>query len=244
MKLGKARRGFAALAAIMLVALGPSAAEASKHRALLIGNNYPDLPKGGGQLENANADADNVERLLKRLGFGEGDSNAIVVKKDASLADIYELWQKTLDEVDGGGIVVFFFSGHGFQDRNTNYLLQNGAPLPPSSNPKVLESQYVRLDAIMDSFIETHDKKKVVGLFIIDACREDVFKPAGARALGASRGLAPVRVPTESETFILFATAPGQFAYDGLGEGEDGKSSVFTRNLISHYESAQNDQVL
>src|SRR5262249_51359365 len=30
-----------------------------------------------------------------------------------------------------------------------------------------------------------------------------------------------------------FATAPGQYAYDALGDGETGKSSVFTRNLVA-----------
>lgn len=225
---------------VALVCLGILAsvfgADAGKHRALVIGNNYPNFPVGKGRLENAHADADNFEKLLKRIGFGDGERSAIVVKKDANLTDIYELWQKALEETDAGGIVVFFFSGHGFQDRHSNYLLQDGAPSTPSTNTKVLETQYVRFDAIMESFIDIHQSKNIVGLFILDACREDVFKQPGTRAVGASCGLAPVRMPNDSETFILFATAPGQYAYDALSSGEAGKSSVFTRNLISEIE--------
>src|SRR5262245_58091756 len=204
-----------ALVCMGIVAVASDAA-ATKHRALIIGNNYPGFPEGKGRLENAHADADNIERLLKRIGFGDGAPGAITVKKDASLTDTYELWQNALEETDPGGIVIFFFSGHGFQDRHSNYLLQDGASSSPSSNPKVLETQYVRFDAIMESFTEARQAKSVVGLFIIDACREDAFKQAGTRAIGAARGLAPVRMPNDSETFILFATAPGQYAYDAL----------------------------
>src|SRR5262249_44102989 len=147
-----------------------------------------------------------------------------------------------LEEADPEGIVVFFFSGHGFQERHSNYLLQDGAPVVPSTNPKVLETQYVRLDAIMEAFLEIRQSKDIVGLFIIDACREDVFKPAGTRAIGGARGLAPVRMPSDSETFVLFATAPGQYAYDGL-QGEGVKNSLFTRNFVIELEKKQRLEV-
>jgi formylglycine-generating enzyme required for sulfatase activity len=242
---GLSERGrlLAILTGMVLAMFAYGSAGAGPYRALIIGNNYSGLPMGGGQLENAHADADHIADLLQRIGFGEGDAKAIIVKKDASLVDIYELWQQALDETDAGGVVVFFFSGHGFQDRNANYLLQDGARVPPSSNPKVLEGQYVRLDAIMDSFIEARQSKNIVGVFIIDACREDVFKPAGTRAIGAARGLAPVRMPNDSETFVLFATAPGQYAYDALAAGEGGKGSVFTRNLVAHFQVMQRGQI-
>src|SRR5262245_34186029 len=231
-----------AILAGVSLAICASSAQASRHRALIIGNNYPNLSVGKGRLENAHADADSVDKLLRRIGFGEGDPSAISVKKDASLNDIYDLWQRTLEEADSEGIVVFFFSGHGFQERHSNYLLQDGAPIVPSTNPKVLETQYVRLDAIMEAFLEIRQNKDIVGLFIIDACREDVFKPAGTRAIGGARGLAPVRMPSDSETFVLFATAPGQYAYDGL-QGEGVKGSVFTRNFVSELETKQRMQV-
>jgi len=179
-----------------------------KRLALVIGNgNYVDH-----KLQNATKDADSISNMLKQLGF------EVIQRKDLDndnmSKNIGEFGQCIVDEKHKGRTVVaiFYFSGHGFQIKGTNYLL----PI----NDKIMlqtqvESKSLKADEIVDVLAIAN-----VGIMILDACRTNPFEKRYADYRGYfpdyDNGLALMQ--TRSSGLLLeYSTAPGAVAADGIG---------------------------
>ena len=110
---------------------------------------------------------------------------------------------------------LFYYAGHGVQVRGENYLL------PTSVN--MTSDDEVDLEAInINSFLRVmNSSESKINIVILDSCRNNPFS---ASFRSATRGLAPVLAP--KGTYIAYATAPGDIAYDGGGE-----HSYYTRAL-------------
>nr|WP_319383278.1 caspase family protein [uncultured Roseibium sp.] len=198
-----------------------SSAKAERH-ALVIGNaNYASLE----DLTNTHSDARAYHRALTEIGFASTlkldlDHDAFLDELDALLARI-----KPGDEV------AIVFSGHGWSDGGTNYLL-------PVDAPKLGSVRQLRRDSIVlsDGQSGLLDELKSAGVSlsvaIVDACRNNPFTPLpGKKSAGLRRGLSPITAP--HGTFVIFSAGSGEEALDRLpNDPPDQRLSVFSRYFI------------
>src|SRR5579862_7886551 len=109
------------LTAITGVPAGPQtdrriapAAQGPRRLALIIGNNaYPDRA-----LVNAVNDAQAIKASLDSLGF-----NDVRMKLNATLQQIEESVEDFVAAVKPGDVALFYYSGHGIQINEQNYLI-------------------------------------------------------------------------------------------------------------------------
>lgn len=193
---------------------------AEKRVALVIGNgSYSSIPA----LDNPLRDAELIAEKLRGVGF------------DVDLAidsDYFTLIQHVRSfghRAQGADAALFYYAGHGLQADGSNFLLPVDAKLDRVAD---LPYQTLPLSLVM-SELEFADAK--INLVVLDACRDNpltrsLARKNGTRNVDISKGLASVR--RASGTFIAYATAPGQVAYDGQGT----QNSPFTRALADWIE--------
>ncbi len=201
-------------------ALAP--ARAAKRVALVIGNDrYVNLPNQ--QLQKAVGDARAVGAALLQIGFdvisGENvDRNGLADKLD-------EMTRRLAPD----DTAFFFFSGHGVALDGANYIL-------PTDVPDIAADQETRLKlaalAEGDIIAALTAREVAVAVVVLDACRNNPFKPArpGQKGVGFGKGLAPP--PQVRGVFSLYAAGIGQGAFDRLYEGDPNPNSVFSRVLV------------
>ncbi len=178
-----------------------------KRVALVIGNGaYAASP-----LRNPVNDARDVARALSALGF------EVIARENASRTEMLRAVVDFGDRLAGGGVGLFYFSGHGIQVGGKNFMVPIGADMR--------SERYVSVDAVdVDTVLAQMDAaKNRLNIVILDACRDNPF---GSRFRGVTRGLAPIDAP--AGTLIAYATAPGRFARDG-----EGRNGVYTGALLT-----------
>jgi len=175
--------------------------------ALVIGNaNYKFAP-----LNNPVNDAIDMAKALRSVGFH------VIYKENAG----WEEMDNGINEFEallGKGVIgLFYFSGHGVQLEDKNYLI-------PVDLPK-LSIRHVKFRSISagDVLTAMEQKGNSMNLLILDACRDNPFK---SLSKNLKRGLARMgHVPTG--TLIAYATSPGDTAADGYG-----RNSPYTKHLV------------
>src|SRR5262249_9746655 len=118
----------------------------------------------------------------------------------------------------GGGIGLFYYSGHGMQVKGENYLIPIDANALKEDDIKY---QTIHAQDVLDKMDQP---KTHLNLVFLDACRNNP-SPTSVRA--ASRGLAGMQAPTG--TLVVFATNPNNVAQDGTG-----RNGTYTKHLL-HY---------
>jgi uncharacterized caspase-like protein len=206
----------AALLAVLLLATALQA-NAARRVALVVGNgayqNAPNLP-------NPPNDAKAVAEALRGLGF------EVIEAVDLDQPDMLAKLDEFSGQLEGAGIGLFYYAGHGLQVNGQNYLVPIDARLQREAQVKL---QTLPLDTVL----ETMEAAVPIRIVLLDACRDNPLAQALKRSLAASRsaavgqGLAKVR--TTVGTLIAYATGPGDVASDG-----DGEHSPFTTALIEH----------
>lgn len=176
-------------------------AKANQNRyALVIGNsNYRHIQS----LLNPENDAKAVANTLRALGFKvhilyNADQNSIL-KAISSFGEIIQ---------GENAIGLVYFSGHGIQVGNENYLIPIEANI---RTEKEIKDKAVPLQAIIRKMNEANNRGNIV---LLDACRNNPFMyQNGNRSVvgGLAEGKAAGGI------FISYATAPGQVASDGIG---------------------------
>jgi len=190
------------------------AAQATERRlALVIGN---DGYQHVGILRNARADAQAMAKGLEATGF------STTLKLDVTEKELKAALRTFKAQLQGGDVVVFFFSGHGVQLGGANYLLP--IDIRGDSEDQV-KDEAVPLQRVLD---DLQEQKAKFSLAILDACRNNPFKSTG-RALGG-RGLAPTTAATGQ--MVLFSAGTGQQALDSLGGQDRDSNGLFTRVLL------------
>ncbi len=85
----------------------------AKRMALVIGNAaYKDMP-----LTNPVNDAQDIAKALDALGF------SVTLKTDITHREMVNAIQDFGQQITSGDVTLFYFSGHGVQSNNLNYLL-------------------------------------------------------------------------------------------------------------------------
>ncbi len=198
---------------ILALALLPAAAEAAGRKlALVVGNQaYTVLPGLNTPVE----DAQGVSNALRNLGF------EVTLLTDVGPAVFQAVLGTFAAQVDEADTVLFFYAGHAFQKDGVNHLVPVNARL---ADAKALDTETWRLDDIAKAL---KGKTNQLLLFV-DACRDNPL-PEAVRGAAEAGGLA--QFDGGAGTFVAFATAPGQIAWD---KTEGSVNSPFTAALLTH----------
>jgi len=192
-----------------------------KRYALIIGNGEYD-GKTWSQLSNPVNDAEDMKKTLESLP--KGKDFEVTFLKNASHLEMEEAVRAFGRKLEGGGIGLFYYAGHGTQvadDRveGKNYLI----PVDLHSGTET-DVKYKSLSA--DYVLETMENaKNGFNIVVLDACRTNGLARGKTRSANRSGGLAAMR---ESEgAIIAFSTAANKPAEDGTG-----RNSPYAKHLI------------
>lgn len=204
----------ACLAVLMSMALGSAgaSAEVGKRYALVIGNSAYGHAEA---LPNASNDAAQMAQTLSELNFEVfAGFNVSRLSFERLISDFGQ--QVVKSDAD---TVLIYYAGHGFELDGVNRLVPIDAELRDRSK---IKAETFALDDIIAS-VQSPDRQTIV---FLDACRNNPL----AATLGeeyATKGLAQVR--TGTNTFVAFATQPGNVSYEGSGS-----NSPFTEALLTN----------
>ncbi len=191
---------------ILLCALLPAA-----RKALLIGNGA----YSSRALKNPVNDASDLEAALKDLGF------ETTLVKNGDYAAMYRGIESFTDGLVYGDEAIFYFSGHGVQIADNNYLL-------PIGDRKLTDKIDFDTYAISATWTLGKLAKARVSVMILDACRDN---PTLSRSVAGKKGLAKLE-PESGSQYVIYATEKDTEASDG-----DGRNSPFAQSLLSHIKS-------
>lgn len=201
--------------ALIVFALTGLQAVAGDRLALVIGNSaYGKF----GNLANSANDARLMAGTLEQAGFEVSlltDARQDQMKR--AIADFGRALRAAGPEAAG----LFYFAGHGVQSRGQNFLIPITADLRDEADLDLLA---VEANWVLRQMESAGNATNIV---ILDACRNNPF----ARSFrSAERGLARMSAPTGS--FIAYATAPGDVAYDGEGRNSP-YTTALARNMLT-----------
>jgi uncharacterized caspase-like protein len=183
------------------------AAAGVRRAALVVGNNdYRDQRP----LRNAVNDAQSMKDSLSSLGFD------VTMLLNVTMSQFEEAAGAFAGKLRPGDVALFYYSGHGIQIEDQNYLVPVDFDARTAVDAKYKSYNAARLQQNLEA--------AGVGLeiIILDACRDNPFRSLR----GASGGLAAMQAGRG--TYIAFATAVGKTADDNLA----GKNGLFTGALI------------
>ena len=195
-------------------AAGLPTAQAERRVAMVIGNAaYQSAPP----LMTPTTDAAEVSKLLRALDF------SVIELTNVDKVGMERALRQFSAEMNDADVALFYYSGHGVQVGDVNYLVPISAKI---DGPRSLALDTIALHDIRSAMQEAGVK---VELLFLDACRDNPFAGAfvSAEAKGATRGFAPVKTTTGS--LVAFSTSPGQVARDGTGD-----VSPFTRGFLRY----------
>lgn len=233
-----------AIARVMLVVLcifpWPETAfsgETLRGVALVIGQkSYAALPS----LPNTLRDADDIKRLLDRLGFKTD------LAGDKTGRQLNRWIDGFIEDADGADVALVYYAGHAVEAGGVNYLV------PIDADEAALAQAGERLISLQHVLDRLRSKAKVT-LLLLDACRSNPFpassvlkadavaagKPISAGGLAIPRGVALIEegalAPESLGEVVGYAAAPGQVALDG----PTGGNSPYAAALLKHLSANQ-----
>ena len=180
--------------------------------ALIIGNGeYTDFPN----LANPANDANSMTTALTRLGF------KVIKVRDGTKEQMASAITQMHNSLKGqNAIAMFYFAGHGLQYDWRNYLVATNSKI---SKTEDIPKQTIDVDQILQAFKKAGTRLNIV---VLDACRDNPFTSEAS-----GKGLTQIDAPIN--TYIAFATAPGNVALDGLGDSDNG---LFTQHILKELQ--------
>ncbi|CAF1394865.1 unnamed protein product, partial [Rotaria sordida] len=180
------------------------------------------------ELQNPENDAHDMSDALESIGF-------LVTKKlDLKRAEMRHVVIDFEESIEPDDMVLFYFAGHGIQWEDQNYLIPRDTP---TLNGADLNKSAINAQGILNTLI---DCNPYVTVFLLDCCRTYHLRnpDMNARSLDASdtkpRGL---KAMYKAGSLIAFACAPGTIAIEGKGQ----KNSLFTKHLLKHIKTPNED---
>ena len=200
-----------ALIAIILIPSFVWAQSYQKRLALVIGNsNY----QNGGSLPNPVNDATAIAAALQAVGFEVMKYQNVTQKEMKTAINAFG------KKLNGYEVGVFYYAGHGIQNKGMNYMIPIEADLQTEEQ---IEFDCVAADRVL-AYMDAAQVK--VNVIIMDACRNNPFERSWHRSANGN-GLAMMDAPTGS--LIAYATAPGRVASDGAGS-----NGLYTSALLKY----------
>ncbi len=199
----------------LLLSINTAQAQASKRVALLIGNtNYLHYP-----LLNPSNDVQGIGAALKTLGF------SVIERRDQSRQALFSSLDQFSQAARGADIALVFYSGHGLQVAQENYLIPINENIATLSKDNI-STQALALSAVTNALEASQATVKVA---IFDACRDNANKGASPVINNSFTETTPA-----SGTLLAYSTAPGKQAAD-VGQDASGKplaNSPYAHALI------------
>lgn len=181
-------------------------------KALVIGNqNYERQP-----LSNPINDATDVAEVLRDLGF------QVTFQTDLTNKDMDLLLRNFSNQLKREDEVVFYYSGHGVQAREENYLI----PI----NDNIENEDELEYDALSLNRALTRLNKAGIAVIILDACRDNPYRTSRS----GTRGLTNANSYPGTQ-YLIFSTAAGKVASDGRGQ----RNSPFTDTFLKYMRSSK-----
>jgi hypothetical protein len=192
--------------------VGPRTGE--KRLALVIGNA---AYQNTSTLNNTVNDANDMASTLREVGF------EVIIGTDQSKREMESLIRRFGERLaEQKGIGLFYYSGHGVQSNNKNYLIPIDADIPTEDE---ISYQSVDVGLLLGKMGTAEND---VNLVILDACRNNPFAKQWRKfkTMEAENGLAGItKAPTG--TIIAYATQPDATASDGSE-----RNGLYTAELL------------
>ena len=185
-------------------------------KAIIIGNyDYPE-----GRLSNPKNDVMVIKKKLESLG--------VETKLYMNLCsdDLRDSVFQQIRESENYDAIIFYYAGHAIQRNDINYMIPVDADMKISA--QTFLSKCLRVDEVTNMLNTHNDGNKII---ILDACRDNRYLSQGSRGSKA-KGLSPSSL-NASNSFIVFATQPGEIALDGI---TGSKNSPFAKALIEELD--------
>jgi formylglycine-generating enzyme required for sulfatase activity len=153
---------------------------------------------------------------------------------DTSRPAILAKWTELLESAQDGDVVLFYFAGHGTELKGNNYLLPRDAKYywkwEDQERLNRLTSSTIELQSLIHDLAAAKEKskKELIGIFIIDACRENPFDFTSDQTGQLVVAIGPYVSPTR-QLFIMFSAGAGQTAKDGA---KTAQHSVYAEQLL------------
>lgn len=186
-----------------------AAAEPAKRALVLANSAY-----ASGPLKNPRADAALIANALRDTGF------TVEQRAELDRAALFAAVRAFADGLPEGAIALVYYAGHGMQVGGTNYLVPVDMQL---SGEASVAGRAFAATTLVDSIQQS---KAGVGVIVLDACRNNPFRPVPAKATRSLGDLGLARVVTPRGMLIAYSTAPGQLAEDG-----GGRNSLYSEAL-------------
>ena len=221
-------RAFTFLSLFLIAGLGaqdiapPAATPAPEARlALVVGVTAYDSSDSShfAPLSSPGRDATDMAATLKTTGFEVFGGKPLINPTRRQLLDAVDAYGDALRK--GGGVGLFYFSGHGVQDEEgaANYIIPTGTQI---RSVKDLPEEAVNVQRVVNRMSEAKNR---LNLLFLDACRNNNL-PRETKS--STAGLAAMR--GASGLMVFFATQPNDIAFDN----SEGTGSIFTRSLLEH----------
>jgi uncharacterized caspase-like protein len=183
--------------------------------ALVIGNGAYQFVN---VLKSPEKDAKDIAATLKSIGFAQ-----VTTLLNGSRQAMLNALTTFAQQAKGKSVVVYY-SGHGVQLAEENYIVPVDAPDPQTATQA--KTSCVAVNDVLD---ELHTAGCSPKILILDACRNNPFKGlGGGKAVGGKGGLAETKSKF-SRTYLAFAANPGEVAPDGNSSNEN---SPYTQALL------------
>ena len=172
-------------------------------------------------LLNPHKDAKAVADLLRNVGF-----EVVTLANDQTREQMINALRSFANEAEKSDWALVYYAGHGIEVGGVNYLVPVDATIAVDRD---IQFEAVPLSQVLNAA----DAAKKIKLVVLDACRNNPFKPrqtAAPEVVAASmstggapittrsvngRGLAEVKVT--GATLVVYAAKDGQVALDGEG---------------------------
>jgi formylglycine-generating enzyme len=215
-----------AMGSVMSLPVSVFAAD-GKRVAFVVGiGTYDTLPDDK-QLKNSVNDAEGVSVKLAEIGF------QVTTASNLTRQGFYAKWLEVLNSLTEEDTFVLFYSGHGIQIRQQNYLLPRDIPPIDRQREDLVTTEAISLTGVLNDLTQgrgdKHPPKRAV--VIIDACRDNPFILPGSKSIKTPSGLAK---PSSTEgLFVIYSALENSVSLDRLPNDEKTvKYSVFTRVLL------------
>jgi formylglycine-generating enzyme required for sulfatase activity len=188
---------------------------AAERVALVIGNNAYTHAK---PLANPVRDAETIGAQLKAGGW------KVTPVTDAGVLAMRKAVREFCEAAKGADAAMVFYAGHGIEVKGKNYLLPVDAKLSDEAGEDALPLETMGLDELLKSLGGSGARLKIV---VLDSCRNNPLSRSWLSGRSSGGGLAEVGEKAMAEgTMLVFSTAPGEVASDGVG-----RNSPFTTAL-------------
>jgi formylglycine-generating enzyme required for sulfatase activity len=187
-------------------------------------------------LPNAIVDAGRIaDQLRERHGFLAQDIHLLTEPRGVSREDIENKWIQIVSGLKSGDTVVFYYAGHAIELKGRNYLMTSNVVMREgTTDTGVITGTSVDFQSMLERLGGRQDEYPgIVGIFILDACRENIFVYDWQRTDTRGVGLGASAMPPQ-ELFIIYSAGIGQKALDGGAGGH----SPFVKALLAQLAKA------